>query len=84
MKKKLNTENITNELEGASLFFTRSTTSPLAETVLAEKQPSPAIESPSRVQAQISKENAEIPQKHESNKQESSNRRDTTTPRLQP
>ena len=81
MKKKLNTENITNELEGASLFFTRPA-SPLSdETALIEKQPSPVIESPAPVQPQISNESTEITKKPETIKQEQSKRRDTTTPR---
>ena len=49
MKKKLNTESITNELEGASLFFTKSTTPPSLpepDKQIFEKYISPTPDSP--------------------------------------
>ena len=45
MTKKLNTENITNELEGASLFFTKSPTSSYKDIAIVEKEIEPATES---------------------------------------
>ena len=75
MKKKLNTENITNELEGASLFFTRSVTSPSVEALLAEKQPSPIIESPTPIQAQSFNERPQITHKLDTPKSKRTTRR---------
>src|SRR3972149_6128952 len=49
MKKKLNTDSITNELEGASLFFTKSATPPpLPEPrkPIIEKSVNPLADSP--------------------------------------
>lgn len=46
MKKKLNIENITNELEGASLFFNRPTTPPPSnqpEKETVEPKPEPVV-----------------------------------------
>lgn len=49
MKKKLNTGNITNELEGASLFFTKRSTpppSPEPEEPVAVKRENPLFDFP--------------------------------------
>ena len=49
MKKKLNTDSIANELEGASLFFTKSATPPPSlepEKPLEEKGTNPLKDSP--------------------------------------
>lgn len=81
MKNKLNTENITNELEGASLFFTRAAIPSSVEVVSPEKQSSPIIESPTPIQTQSFKEQPEIAQKPETPKSKRTTRRDTTTPR---
>src|SRR5690242_13593770 len=46
MKKKLNIDSITNELEGASLFFTKSTTPPSVpepKKTLTEKEANPLV-----------------------------------------
>ena len=54
MKKKLNTEGITNELEGASLFFTKSTTPPSLpepEKQIFEKYVNPTPDSSSLAKA---------------------------------
>ena len=49
MKKKLNIDSITNELEGASLFFTKPSTplsSPQPEKHVTEKKERPLNDSP--------------------------------------
>ena len=49
MKKKLNTDSITNELEGASLFFAKSATplpAPEPEKPALEKDRNPLTNSP--------------------------------------
>jgi hypothetical protein len=49
MKKKLNIERITNELEGASLFFKKSATPPSLpepEKSITEEKPNPLTDSP--------------------------------------
>src|SRR6266540_1389034 len=80
MKKKLNTENITNELEGASLFFARTPTPPPSEAKAVEPEPVPIPVSPAPVQEQSAKVRAEIVNKPEIQKDEQTNS-DTTTPR---
>ena len=60
MKKKLNTESITNELEGASLFFKKSKSSPSLpepENQIFEKYINPTPDSPT-----LSKDETSIPQ----------------------
>ena len=56
MKKKLNTESITNELEGASLFFTKSVSPPSlpkTDRITIEKYVSPLPDSPSLANTDI-------------------------------
>ena len=46
MKKKLDVGNITNELKGASLFFTKSTPTPPVPEPVIEKTANPLADSP--------------------------------------
>ena len=73
MKKKLNIESITNELEGASLFFTRSATPPPADTEAVETE-SPSARLNLLISARTPSEKAqpEIVQKPETIKEEQS------------
>src|SRR5687767_5949042 len=67
MKKILNTENITNELQGASLFFTQRASPPTLEPKTAEnerllKAGSPTPEpQPAREEKVVNKRNTENP-----------------------
>jgi len=58
MKKKLNTDVIANELEGASLFFTKIADSPSLELSTTENLPTQTPRSPKPNQAQESTKHA--------------------------
>ena len=78
MKKKLNIDSITNELEGSSLFFTRSVTPPPA--------PVPEKVEPSLSDSSISAEPEvpkEKPEKTKKSKDSKTIKDDTMTPRYQ-
>lgn len=63
MKKKLNTEGITNELEGASLFFTKSTTPPSlpkTEKSIIDKYTQPTANSPLLAEPEIQASSEQI------------------------
>lgn len=81
MKKKLLTENITNELEGSSLFFTRSTPPPSPEPLQAKNEPNPIIETPLSTPPQVETVEPETPKTPELYKKGASKRSDTMTPR---
>jgi len=72
MKKKLNTENIANELEGASLFFKKSpASSPLPEPVheATDNSPNPIPDSPTlpKVEMSTHAQNEDNPDQKRSN-----------------
>jgi len=81
MKKKLKTESIANELDGASLFFTKSATPPSSAGILDEKPTSLITASPTSAQPPAEKPQPEIIKKLEGHKKEQPKRLDTTTPR---
>src|SRR5688572_5210404 len=92
MKKKLDVGNITNELKGASLFFTKTvappplaepekpvierTANPLADSPFFEKTSTPPL-----VEKKIEKEIERKINKPKRDRVEQPSNRDTTTPR---
>lgn len=81
MKKKLNTQSLANELDGASLFFTKPSPPPSVEAGSEEKQSNPINVSSTHAQATVTKVPSEIEKKTETPKKEQSKRQDTMTPR---
>jgi len=84
MKKKLNTENITNELEGASLFFTKSATPPNLpepEKSIIDDKTAPKPDSPISTMKSTEAAHPEKTEKIKAKKVEQTNNRDTMTPR---
>ncbi len=88
MKKILKTGDITNELQGASLFFAKPATPPSAEPAPAETKPEPITESPGLAQVPSEKAQTDTTTRLEEHKKEETNSdtmtpryRDTTTPR---
>jgi outer membrane biosynthesis protein TonB len=76
MKKKLNIDSITNELEGASLFFAKSAPSP--DKPIIEKVVEPKPDSPITAEPPVEKQK---PPKTKETKSERPNNSDTMTPR---
>ena len=64
MKKKLLTENITNELEGSSLFFTRPSPPPPLATVPTKSEVIPEPQSPFQSQPVTETGEPEKPKSH--------------------
>lgn len=90
MKKKLNTEGITNELEGASLFFSKSAKSaslPEPDKSIVEKStaptPPPVVHIAQAEPEKIKKSEKEKVDKPKDNKSMVSRYHDTTPPRYQ-
>ncbi len=80
MKKILKAGDITNELQGASLFFAKPATPPSAEPALAERQTNTINESPAPAKLPSEKTQNDTTPKPEEPKNAQSNR-DTMTPR---
>ncbi len=81
MTKKLNTESISNELEGASLFFTKSATPPTTDNISVEKETNPITGSLTLAQLAPEKVQPETPKRSKLHKVEQPSNRDTMTPR---
>jgi outer membrane biosynthesis protein TonB len=81
MTKKLNTESIANELEGASLFFTKSTTPPPHDNSSIERQTSPTPTPPALAEPPTEKVVPEITKKAKPSKTPQPGARDTVIPR---
>lgn len=79
MKKIINTENIANELKGASLFFTQSTPPPAAEPI-AQKRPIKKTEKPKQEKVvKSASHDTVIPRYHDTTV---SRHHDTTIPKV--
>ena len=83
-KKKLNTDSITNELKGASLFFTKSATPPSLpepEKSIVEKNVNSIPDPPILAEPPVEKVQSENTKKAKEHKFKQPSNRDTTTPR---
>ena len=83
MKKKLSTENIANELEGASLFFTKPRSPTSTENTLVEKQTSMIAGSLTSAQPPVENVKVKIIKTSKAQKQEQLGQSDTVIPRHQ-
>jgi hypothetical protein len=81
MKKKLDVGNITNELKGASLFFTKSVTPlplPEPEKAIVEENTPSLLDTSLSVEPPVEKK---LPKKNKTQEAKSTDISDTTTPR---